>query len=459
MGTRAVIAGLFLGLGLFLALIGTNVVEQTRTATALIENLGQSQISVAMKQKEKVTLLAIKNIDAAAIYEFKIRIIDGDIKFIKARGWDRDRVDQSTVTMQTNSRPISTGKSLIVMLIASTNRSYEWVAFGENKNEIAEGNLANVTQVPRAGSSEFEFDIKEYSFPDATSYPIFPLYDQKRDVIWISDFTHPRIWKFIIQTGEFEFFSHDGKATVKLAFDSKGRIWFIDTKAVAFGYIDPDTGSSKTFKPPVEGFINDLQVDTSDNVWFSVPDKSKIIRFDHTDESFKVFDLDEKSRPAAILIDASGRVWFTDSGVGKIGVIDPVSDKITAYKPPTGRLIVPSSILQDSSGNIWIGEHGGTNITRFNTESFEFERYVVPDEGAMVVGMVEDGYGNIWYAEHVTDNIAVLNPQTGLTKLIRVPTIAPSVQWLTIDKQGTIWFTEPNNAKIGSITISTMSVK
>lgn len=102
----------------------------------------QLDIFLAMKHKKKVTLIAVKNNDEEPVFGVQIKITDGNIKFVKARGWDRDRVDQSTVIVQTTDRPINTGKSLIVILIVGNkDASFEWGAFDKNGSKIAKGDI------------------------------------------------------------------------------------------------------------------------------------------------------------------------------------------------------------------------------------------------------------------------------------------------------------------------------
>ncbi len=107
------------------------------------EPIKQSDISIAIKHKKKVTLLAVKNNDEKPVFGVEIKITDGSIKFVKARGWDRDRVDQSTVIVQTADRPIDSGKSLIVLMIVDNKESpYEWSAFNNDGIKIASGNAS-----------------------------------------------------------------------------------------------------------------------------------------------------------------------------------------------------------------------------------------------------------------------------------------------------------------------------
>jgi len=442
------------------AMFNVSVVPESSAVTEIPKN--QPDIFVAIKQKKKITLIAVKNNAEEQIFGFMIKTVEGDIKFIKARSWDRDRIDHSTVMLKTNDEPITKGRSIIIILITDNrNTSYQWSAFDKNNNEIAKGNLVAKSDVrikPRL--DELNFTINEYPMPDNASYPLFPVYDKKRNVIWISDISKPRLWAFNLETKEFKVFEHEGEATSKIALDSKQRVWFIDSRSKSFGYMEPEKSSTKTFKPPIDGFLIAITIDLKDNVWMAILDKSKIVSFNPQTEQFQVFESTTKeSLPSALLIDRSGQVWFTEARAGKLGKLDPASGTIAEYQPLDAKLVAPSSIIQDSNGNIWIGEHGGLNVTRFDPETLTFERFSVPNKDALVLGMVEDRHGNIWYAQHVTDYIAVLDPKTGETKEIHVPTGGPSVQWLTIDGQGSIWFTEPNNAKIGSITITEAPAK
>jgi len=63
-------------------------------------------------------------------------------RFVKARGWGRDRIDQSTVIVQTTDRPIKPGKSLILMLVIDNlTSSFEWLVFDAVDNIMAEGDV------------------------------------------------------------------------------------------------------------------------------------------------------------------------------------------------------------------------------------------------------------------------------------------------------------------------------
>ena len=102
----------------------------------------QQEISVAMKLKKKSTLLAIKNGGDIEVYSVKIKASDGNIRFVKAKGWDRDKVDASTIIIHTDDRPLIRDRNMIVLLIVDNRGSgLEWIAFDAERNVLSSGAL------------------------------------------------------------------------------------------------------------------------------------------------------------------------------------------------------------------------------------------------------------------------------------------------------------------------------
>ena len=120
--------------------------ERETPAPALIAEepkVEAAKVSVAIKQTKKVTLLAVKNSDDEPIFGVKIKLGEGKIKFVKSRGWDREKIDPSTVIVSTTDKPLFPNKSLIIILLSDNpNALHEWSAYGENNEEIASGSVA-----------------------------------------------------------------------------------------------------------------------------------------------------------------------------------------------------------------------------------------------------------------------------------------------------------------------------
>ncbi|MDB2446212.1 CopD family protein [Nitrosopumilus sp.] len=320
----------------------------------------------------------------------------------------------------------------------------------ENANE---SKIVNILVKPRL--ENIQTQIVEYEFPE-TAKPLYPLYDGKNS-IWISDPSAPRLWEFSLETQEFSAYSFNGLATMFLTMDNTGKVWFTDSPRNQIGYIDLETKeiTTKTI-PNLDPVMADnkpifIQADFDDNIWITIVNKNKILKYLPDDDVFKIIELPERdSFPFALSIDSDGDIWYTATGIGKIGEIDPKEGKITQYSkqiPLNG----PEYLLFDKNENVWIAEHTGTAITKFNPVLETFESISVQDEEALPFGMTFDRYGNIWFAQHVVDSIGVYDPDNNDLKEVPISTEGSFIQFMTSDKNGKVWFVEQEGNKIGTV--------
>jgi copper transport protein len=320
----------------------------------------------------------------------------------------------------------------------------------ENANE---SKIVNVLVKPRL--ENIQTQVVEYEFPE-TAKPLYPLYDGKNS-IWISDPSAPRLWEFSLETQEFSSYSFNGLATMFLTMDNTGKIWFTDSPRNQIGYIDLETKeiTTKTI-PNLDPVMADnkpifIQADFDDNIWITIVNKNKILKYLPDDDVFKIVELPERdSLPFALSIDSDGNIWYTATGIGKIGYIDPDKGTITQYSKEIP-LDGPEFLLFDKNQDVWIAEHTGTSITKFNPVLETFERISVPNEEALPFGMTFDRYGNIWFAQHVVDGIGVYDPDNNDLKEVPIPTEGTFIQFMTSDKNGKVWFVEQEGNKIGTV--------
>ena len=320
----------------------------------------------------------------------------------------------------------------------------------ENANE---SKIVNVLVKPRL--ENIQTQVVEYEFPE-TAKPLYPLYDGKNS-IWISDPSAPRLWEFSLETKEFSSYSFNGLATMFLTMDNTGKIWFTDSPRNQIGYIDLETKeiTTKTI-PNLDPVMADnkpifIQADFDDNIWITIVNKNKILKYLPNDDVFKILELPERdSFPFALSIDSDGNIWYTATGIGKIGYIDPDKGTITQYSKKIP-LDGPEFLLFDKNQDVWIAEHTGTSITKFNPVLETFERISVPNEEALPFGMTFDRYGNIWFAQHVVDGIGVYDPDNNDLKEVPIPTEGTFIQFMTSDKNGKVWFVEQEGNKIGTV--------
>jgi hypothetical protein len=129
-----------------LAVIFSTIVAMA-VAPVLPQALAQDDVSVAMKNKKKTTLVAVKNTGDEPIYGFMIKFKDSIIKFAKAKGWDREKVDASAIIVKTNDKPIEPGRSLLTILVVDKKDApYAWSALDAAGKEIASGGTMHITE-------------------------------------------------------------------------------------------------------------------------------------------------------------------------------------------------------------------------------------------------------------------------------------------------------------------------
>lgn len=319
----------------------------------------------------------------------------------------------------------------------------------QNANESIMMNLLVKPRLP-----DLQTEIIEYDFPEATK-PLFPLYDGD-NTIWISDPSAPRLWKYDLDTQEFKSYSFDGVVSVILTKDNKGRIWFNDPPRDQIGFYDPVDEKISTITLPKVAPTTDnttttfVLADYDGNIWIPIVNKDKILKYIPDSNTFEEIRLPKGSLPFALAIDNDGTIWFTESGSGKIGFIDPKDNKLTEFSPDPP-LKGPESMIFDRDGNLWIAEHTGLGIAKFDPILETFDRIPVPDQDALPFGMAIDRYGNVWFAQHTVDNIAAYDPQNDNLIEVLIPTPGSFTQFMTADGNDNVWFVEQQGSKIGMV--------
>ena len=326
----------------------------------------------------------------------------------------------------------------------------------ENANESI---ILNLLVKPRL--TDIQTRVIEYELPKDAK-PLFPLYDGE-DSIWMSDGAAPRLWQFSLDTQEFSSYSFDGLATTFLTQDNKGRIWFTDTPRNQIGFIN---GTSKeiTLKtiPELDPVISQnsplgIQADYNGNIWITIINKDKILKYSPENDSFEEIRLETGSLPFALAVDNDGMIWYTATNTGKIGFINPNDSKLTQISTET-ILQGPEALLFDSDGNLWIAEHTGSAITKFDPNFETFERVPIPHDESLPFGMTFDKYGNVWFAQHTTDTLGVYDPENNDLIEIPVPTETSFIQFMTSDGNDNVWFVEWESNKLGTVKITEIPV-
>lgn len=321
--------------------------------------------------------------------------------------------------------------------------------------------VAKLDELVKPAVTDLSFKLKEYPTP-SQSWPLFPVYDAKRQSIWAGDtmLNSGKILQLDMKTGNYTEHKLEGAVIVtQLVLDPSGKLWYIDPIASTLGLYDPDTKSNKLYNMPEKGTITGIVMDHDGNLWMPVFQPNKVFRFTPQDGKFASVDIPTpKSTPVGLAVDKDGLIWMAES-IGKIAVIDPKTGAIKEFEPPGQSKLAGPTAVFPYGNDIYISEHDGHTVTVFNPLFETFRKYPALNDKGLPFGMTADNYGNIWVAEHTVDRLGVIDPRSGQSTELKIPTSGSTVQWLTRDDQGRIWFAEQRGSKIGVVTVtSTPSV-
>jgi copper transport protein len=340
-----------------------------------------------------------------------------------------------------------------------------WQVEIEGVNTQGSNMLATLDANVKPLVSNLQFDTKIYNMSGNNALPLYPVFDMKRQSIWVGD-SMPgsgAIWQLDIATGNYTMHKLNATHVTQSVLASDDSLWYIDPLGTqnngVIGHYNPDDNSSSRFVIPEEGITSGIAIDRNGSLWVPLVIENgtdKIVKFDPSTEKFSSLNIPtQEARPAGTTSDRSGNIWFAEAGANSIAKVDPATGNITEYKPksPSQALEEPTAVFADPDGfNIYIAEHGGHRITAFNSLLGTFHEYQSIDEAGLPFGMAMDSYGNLWFAQHEIDKIGVIDPRTGEGTEANVPISGSFVQWITSDNEGRIWFAAQRGSALGSIT-------
>ncbi len=188
--------------------------------------------------------------------------------------------------------------------------------------------------------------------------------------IWVADTGLGRIRKLNTATNELSSPVSSLDSPVSLALDANGKVWAGDRGGVGGVYwIEATTpralvvGQNRPVVPTALAFDSygyAYMADAANNLIRRVgPDGSLTVLAGGGRETGDGQGLQLKlAGPAGIAVDASGVVWFSESGTGKLRKI--ISGRVTTVAGP--EMIEPRGMRFDKSGKLWIADAGAHRI-------------------------------------------------------------------------------------------------
>jgi virginiamycin B lyase len=223
--------------------------------------------------------------------------------------------------------------------------------------------------------------------------------------------------------------------------------------------VDPDLGvPSRDFSnngsdwslgtPSRRGsFVHDAFADLDGNLWFTsnVPNRRLTIgRIDGKSGEVKFVKLNNNANGLAanthgMVRDPNGTIWFNvNTGRGGLGKLEPKSEKIEVYIPPTGMSPTggATTVDFDGKGKIWTSSPDGALMFDPDNEKFtEFKSVTAktPNGNGVTYGAAGDRDGNGWWAEMIIDIVNKGDVTTGRSIELKLPRVVVDKDMISED--------------------------
>lgn len=276
------------------------------------------------------------------------------------------------------------------------------------------GQFGNVMGVmdPKTGA------MKEYTLPP-NALPHSVELDAKGNA-WFTGNKNGTLGYLNPQTGEIKIFKMpdpNAKDPHTMIFDRSGIGWFTLQNSNMVGRIDPQTGDIqlKTVATPNSKPYG-IKLDADNNVYFSCNGAPCLYKIATAN-----FELTEIKLPLSgttvrrLDIAEDGKVWYVNSGLGRIGRYDPKAGDIKEWPSPSGPRSHPYAIVV-VDGVVWYNESGmrPDPLVRFDPKTETFQSWAIPS-GNIYAGIIRHmrtpGDGTIWIHQSSTNRIIHVSVQ------------------------------------------------
>jgi len=186
----------------------------------------------------------------------------------------------------------------------------------------------------------------------------------------------------------------------------------------------------------------EINVDASGRLWIS---EYGLGRARHVDPATGAFTL-YTGLPGALdaKLDANGDLWWTGYDDNTLGRLDPATGQGVTYSI---KAVYPYGFDFDADGKLWIMADGTNGINTFEPISQTSCLAFLPGGGRG--SQVRFRNGAIWATDYLSDTIVRITPTTlALTRWPISPTTNSVPHGLDLEPDGTVWFGDTLLAKV-----------
>jgi putative copper export protein/streptogramin lyase/methionine-rich copper-binding protein CopC len=421
---------------------------------------------------------------------FEVEFLDpsGNLIDMRTVGIKLTQTEENIGPIEIQTNKVSEG---IFTANASFGLAGPWDLLLEGvRNETSALNLISTFNLfVKPNLDQLEYSVTQIAMPDNRSQPLYPIYDSRRNSIWVGDTSlgSGRLFEYDITDSEYREYRIDGTNIITtMALDqSNDKIWFIDPISKVLGLYDPQSNNSQLYN-----FPNDRIVPSSIAVRgaeFPISTNTGVGDSSTRNATTNGHPLGGDGEAVDRLDNGQSSVWITSPSTGEVLIFDPQSQNFTnSLTLPTHNSNPLGIAIDSSTGQIWIAEGIGKIANINPATNFTINEYAPGAEsggapgGASVGGAMEndtlisptalliDPYtGSIYISEHDGRVVSVFNPI--FKTFSDFPPIAEDALpfGMALDKDRNLWVAEhvtdritvidPSSGKNKEVTIPSSS--
>ncbi|MBK8902811.1 MAG: hypothetical protein IPM53_16605 [Anaerolineaceae bacterium] len=246
------------------------------------------------------------------------------------------------------------------------------------------------------------------------------------------------------------------------------RIWFTMPAANALGRLVVTDASNFTFNPYVLSTPNsqpyDLAYDAvNGRIWFTERARAYIGYIIIANGNIVEIPIPNGGLPHSIARAPNGLIWFTQPEANNLVRFDPNTSTFTAYAY-TSANGAPTKISIANNDSVWFTAPGTNHMAEFKTATQQFVKIPVADFGSSPVPPSDVfAQGNIpWIANPTQNRIGRFLPETlAFFRWFELPAADTGINSLFLTQPSgliRLWYTEPNNGRVGQMTLESTNL-
>jgi len=201
-----------------------------------------------------------------------------------------------------------------------------------------------------------------------------------------------------------------------------------------------------------------MVMDTTGRLWFTEKIGKKLTMFDPKGNKFKSYNLPDswgKVGFSEIASSPDGAIWFTvnrwvedKKATHMLGRFTPADGYFTKYILSVETF--PEEVFVDAGGVIWFFASNKNNLYRVDPVSFAVKGYPIPTANSSPGGLSADQNGNIWFVESNANKIGKFIPDKGVFYEYEIHTPFANPRDISDGSDGKIWFVEQGAGRLAA---------